>query len=112
MATNDLAGTTVNYLGTDLKLVGMGAVLTNSAAVGETDFTLEDVNGNNVLDVPTVYLMEAEADYCAFATRIINIPNAALERTIYARPYYVVEVNGVEVTVYGNVDAASCAEYM
>lgn len=108
----DLTEATVNYLGTDCKLVGMGAVLTNSAAVGETAFTLADVNGNNVLNIPAVYLQEAEADYCAFATRIINIPNTQLERTIYARPYYIVEVDGEEIVVYGDTDSASCAEYM
>ena len=108
----DLTNATVNYLGTDCKLVGMGAVVTNSAAVGETAFTLDDVNGYDVLDVPTVYLMKADEDSCAFATRIINIPNEQLERVIYARPYYVVEVDGEEVVVYGDVDAASCAEYM
>ena len=108
----DLSNATVRYLGNDCKLVGMGAVLTNSAAVGETAFTHADVNGYNVLDVPAVYLMEADEDSCAFATRIINIPDDQLERVIYARPYYVVEVDDEEVVVYGNVDSASCAEYM
>lgn len=108
----DLTNATVNYLGTDCKLMSMGVVLTNDAAVGEVVFTLDDVNGVTVLDVPTVYLQDVGEDYCAFATRIINIPDTQLERTIYARPYYVVEVDGEQITVYGDVDSASCAEYM
>lgn len=107
----DLTNATVNYLGTDCKLVKMGAVLTN-AAESAADLTLAKVNGETVLDVPAVYLQELNDDSCAFAVRIINIPDTQLERTIYARPYYIVEVDGKEVTVYSDIDAASCAEYM
>jgi len=108
----DLSNATVNYLGKDCKLIAMGAVLTNNAEVGATAFTMEDVNGDNVLNIPTVYLQEADEDSCAFATRIINIPDNQLERVIYARPYYIVEVDGEEITVYGNVNSATCAEYL
>ena len=108
----DLTNATVNYLGQECKLVAMGAVMTNDDAVGATAFTLADVYGDSVIDVPAVYLQEAGEESCAFATRIIDIPESALERTIYARPYYVVEVNGEQITVYGDVDAASCAEYL
>ena len=108
----NLENATINYLGRECKLVAMGAVMTNDAAVGTTEFTLEDVHGDNVIDVPVVYLQEADADSCAFAIRIIDIPDSALEHTIYARPYYVVEVDGQLITVYGDVDAASCAEYL
>lgn len=108
----DLTNATIDYLGNECKLVGMGAVLTNHATIGATAFTLDDVNGNNVLDIPTVYLQEADEDSCAFAARIINIPDSQLERVIYARAYYIVEVDGEEIVVYGDVDAATCAEYM
>lgn len=107
----DLTNATVNYLGTDCKLVKMGAVLTN-AAESAADLTLAKVNGGTVLDVPAVYLQELNEDSCAFAVRIINIPDTQLERTIYARPYYVVEVDGEEIVVYSDVDDASCAEYI
>ena len=103
----DLSNATVNYLGRDCKLIAMGAVMTNDDAVGATAFTLEDVYGDRVVDVPAVYLQEAGEAFCAFATRIIDIPDTARERTIYARPYYVVEVDGQQITVYGDVDAAS-----
>lgn len=103
---------TVHYFGNEVQLVGMGAVMTNDAALGATDFTLDDVNDVNVLNITAVYLCDLEPDSCAFAVRIINIPSNQLERTIYARPYYVVEVDGEKIVVYGDVDAASCAEYM
>lgn len=108
----DLTNATVNYLGKECKLIGMGTVVTNDDTIGATEFTLEDVYGVNVVNVPTVYLQEADEDSCAFATRIIDIPGSALERTIYARPYFIVEVDGEEITVYGDVDSASCAEYL
>ena len=108
----NLSGATINYLGQECKLVAMGAVMTNDDAVGTTAFTLEDVYGDSVIDVPMVYLQEVDEDSCAFAVRIIDIPDSALERAIYARPYYVVEVDGEQITVYGDVDSASCAEYL
>ena len=108
----DLANATVNYLGQECKLVAMGAVMTNDDAVGATAFTLEDIYGDRVVDVPVVYLQEAETEFCAFATRIIDIPSSALERTIYARPYYVVEVDGEMVTIYGEIDATSCQQVL
>ena len=107
-----LTNATVNYLGKDCKLIGMGAVLTNDDTVGSGKFTLEDVNGNNVIDVPAVYMQDVGDDICAFAARIINIPDTQLERVIYARPYYIVEVDGEQITVYGEIGSATCAEYM
>lgn len=108
----DLTGATVNYLGVDCKLVAMGAVMTNDATVGTGDLTLDAVNDNTVTNVPAVYLQEAGADYCAFATRIVNIPSWATTRTIYARPYCIVEMDGEQITVYGTVNATSCSDVM
>ena len=99
------ANATVNYLGTDCKLLGMGAVLTNRADVNPV---LENVNDQNVLDIPAVYLTHLWQESCAFSVRIKDIPANQMERMIYARPYYIVEVNGEAVTVYGDIDAASC----
>ena len=111
-AEADLANATVNYLGNEVKLVGMGAVLTNDDAIGNGKFTLSDVENDRVLNIPAVYLCDVEPDSCAFAVRIINIPSDQLERVIYARPYYVVEVDGEEIVAYGDVNSATCAEYM
>ena len=108
----DLTEATVNYLGVDCKLVGFGAVLTNNAAVGQGDFTLTAVNGTDVRNVPVVYLQEVAADSCAFAARVVNIPDEMKRIAVYARPYYIIEVDGEPITVYGDVDVASCVEYM
>ncbi len=107
----DLTNATIEYLGNDCKLVGMGAIITNNDTAA-ADLTLDAVNDYDVVNVPTVYLQEADEDSCAFATRIINIPDGSLERTVYARPYFIVEVDGEQVTVYGDVNAATCAEYL
>ena len=107
-----LANATVDYFGTPCKLVGMGAVVTNDAAIGTDDLTLEAVNNTSVVDVPTVYLQDVEEDSCVFATRIINIPTSALAKTVYARPYCIIEADGEQITIYGTVDAASCSEVL
>ncbi len=105
----DLTGATINYLGVDCKLIGMGSVITNSDAKAE-NLTLDTVNDCNVVNVPTVYLQEAEEGSCAFATRIVNIPDDQMERTLYARPYFIVEVDGEKIIIYGDVNATSCAD--
>lgn len=106
----DFTNATVNYKGTICKVVAMGAILSN---VENKKMELSDVNGTNTIDVPVVYLQDLEPDSCQFAVRIINIPESALDRTIYARPYYVIETpDGDTVTVYGKISSASCAEYM
>ena len=108
----NLTNATVDYLGTAVKLVSMGAVVTNNAAIATVDLTLEAVNGRDVANIPTVYLQEVTGDVCVFATRIINIPNSALSRKVYARPYYIVEVDGERIAVYGEVDAISCSDVL
>ena len=104
----DLTGATVNYLGVDCKLVGFGAVVTNNAAVGKGDFALTAVNGTDVRNVPAVYLQKIAADSCAFAARVIDIPDDMKRIAVYARPYYVIEVGGEQMTIYGNTDVSSC----
>ena len=108
----NLSNATVDYLGKPCKLLGMGAVVTNNASIGTTGLTLAAVNGVNVVDIPTVYVQEVTAESCAFATRVINIPDSARSVKVYARPYYVVEWNGESITVYGAVDALSCSEVL
>ncbi len=88
-------------------LVKFGAVVTNDAAIGTGDFTLADVNGKKVIDVPAKYLLELETDSASYAVRIINIPDSGVTTEIYARPYYTYELNGEQVTVYGNIQSDS-----
>lgn len=108
----DLSNATVNYLGQDCKLIEMGSVITNDESIANGNLTREQSNGQRVVDIPVVYVQEVTDTSCAFATRLINIPDDQLERTIYARPYYIVKVDGEEIVAYGDVDSASCAEYM
>lgn len=107
----DLSNATIDYWGKECKLISMGTVVTNNSTVAEK-LTLDTVNNYDVVNIPTVYLQEADEDSCTFAARVINIPDTSLERVIYARPYFIVEVDGEEITIYGDVNAATCAEYI
>ena len=104
----DYTNTTIDYMGHTCTVVSMGSVLTNQSGV---DPVLENVNGITVIDVPAVYLTEWDETTCSFAIRIVNIPESALDCTVYARPYYIIEVDGAQIVVYGEVNAASAAEY-
>jgi len=88
-------------------LVSFGAVVTNDATIGAGDFTLNDVNNAKVIDIPAKYLLDLEEDSTSYAVRIINIPDSGVATEIYARPYYTYELNGEQVTVYGNVESDS-----
>ena len=88
-------------------LVGFGAVVTNDATIGSGDFTLADVNGKKVIDVPAKYLLDLEDDATSYAVRIVNIPDSGVSTTIYARPYYTYELDGEQVTVYGTIESDS-----
>ena len=88
-------------------LVRFGAVLTNQQAVGATPFTLDDVNGSNVIDIQGIYLAGLTNDEISFAVRIVDIPTNQYGREIYARPYYVYEEDGQEVVVYGEIESNS-----
>ncbi len=84
-------------------LLRAGAVVTNDAAIGAdfSAFTLDAVNGSNVVDVNAQYLIDLEDDSFGYAVRIVGIPDHATGTEIYARPYYVYDVDGEEVVVYG-----------
>ena len=86
-------------------LKSFGAVVTNDANVGTNAdaLKLENVNGKKVIDIQGQYLLDLEDDSAAFAVRIINIPDASVGTEIYARPYYVYEVDGEEYTIYGAI---------
>ena len=84
-------------------LLRAGAVVTNNATIGEDydALTLDNVNGTSVVDVNARYLIDLEDDSMGYAVRIISIPDHATATEIYARPYYVYDVDGQEVVVYG-----------
>lgn len=64
-------------------------------------------NGVSSVDIEAKYLWEWTADEASFAIRLINIPDNQLDREITARPYYVYEVDGEEIVVYGETVSQS-----
>ena len=107
----DLTNATVDVYGdgTQYRLVRMGAVMTNDPAVGDSTaaFVVEAADGHRVVDVPATYLYEAAANQVSYAVRVVNIPAKFADTLIYARPYYVFEKDGEEITVYGAVYSRS-----
>ena len=105
------ATATATVDGVEYSVVKMGAVMANQAAhiAALDDLTLDDVNAERtVLDIPAKYLCEIpEADSCAFAVRITNLPALALGRAIACRPYVVLEKDGVQSTLYGDGDIST-----
>lgn len=103
-ATVDAFGDSTNY-----KLMRMGAIVTNNTSVGTdgSSFFLDKADGGRTIDIPAVYLCELEDASTAFAVRITNIPDSKTDAAIYARPYYVFDLNGTEITVYGDIVGAS-----
>ena len=82
-----------------------GAVVTNNAAIGADAeaFKLASVDGKKTIDVNAKYLCELDDTSAGYAVRILNIPNASVGTEIYARPYYVYELDGEEYTIYGDI---------
>ena len=111
-STFDNANATVTHDGQRRPLLAMGAVVTNETTLGAQPEQLvrDAANGDHtVVDINARTLCEVNDSSCAFAVRIINIPDHEKAKTafIYARPYYVVSVNGEEVTVYGDLQATT-----
>lgn len=104
----DLTNATVDALldGNQHKLVKMGAVMTNNATVGEDEslFTLNNLQSDKtVIDINAEKLYNVTETESSYAVRIINIPEKHKGTMIYARPYYVFEYNGKQITVYGDI---------
>jgi hypothetical protein len=73
--------------GENYSVVRMGAVISN---------------GVSSVDIEAKYLWETAENEASFAIRLINIPNNQLDCVITATPYYVYEVDGEEIVVYGD----------
>ena len=87
-----------------------GAVMTNDAAVGtdEDAFVLgntSDASGSKIIDIfaQKAWQVPTDENGLTYVVRIINIPDAHRSTLIYARPYYVFEYEGREITVYGDI---------
>lgn len=92
--------------GNTYTLVKAGAVMTNDSSVGqdESAFVLENVNTNKtVIDVFAQKAWQPPTDILTYVVRIVNIPESHMSTVIYARPYYIFEYNGRQITVYGDI---------
>lgn len=74
------------------RLLSMGAVVSNA---------VESV------DIPAVYLFDWSDTNVTYAVRLINIPADQYDTTITAIPYFVLEIDGVATTIYGDAQTAS-----
>ena len=67
-------------------------------------------NGDSETNIEGVRMYDLEDGCAKFAFRVINIPADKLDVEITMTPYYVVEIDGVETTIYGAPETASYAE--
>ena len=96
--------------GVDYAVVSMGAVMTNQPAyIAAIDsLTREDVNEERtILDVVAKTMFYVEEETCAFAVRIIHLPETVKGFAIATRPYVVLQNGDEEITLYGNTDTAT-----
>lgn len=106
----NLTNATVDALldGNQYKLVKMGAVVTNNEAIGtdEAAFILGKAGTQGVadtIDINAEKLYNVTTTESFYAVRVINIPANHKGDMIYARPYYIFEYNGKQITVYGDI---------
>ena len=89
-------------------LVAMGAVITNQADKATEDLlNLNTINGKSIINIEANYLLDSEDGSVAFATRVINIPDANKDTAIYARCYYVFEKDGELIVIYDDIVSKS-----
>lgn len=89
------------------KLVGMGAVVWND---GAEEYSVEDVDGVRVLDIPAVYLIDDDVTdgVVSYAVRIINIPDEYKDTVIRFRSYFIYEDEaGQDFVMYGHSAAGA-----
>ena len=78
------------------KLISMGAIASN---------------GVSEKDIAAVYLCDDDVITSAqYAIRVVNIPEGKENVEITFTPYYVIEVDGETITVYGEAETASYSE--
>ncbi len=95
----------VPYVGSEsYRVVRMGAVVSNQS---DAILDMEHVDGECIVNVEAVHLWGWRADALSFAIRIIDIPDKGKDTLVTARPYYVYEVDGEEIVVYGAARSAT-----
>ena len=53
------------------------------------------------MTIPIRYVYRVEDDFVYYAVRVINVPEDHFDTPIHFLPYFVIEVNGEAVTLYG-----------
>ena len=100
----DYTNATVTIDGVAYKLVDMGAIVTNDAAVGlSADKMNVDNLSTRTLKISAKYLFDLYDGGATYAIRVIHIPAEAEHVVVYARAYFVVEMDGQLHTVYGEI---------
>ena len=85
--------------GKEYALTKVGAIASNDA---NSTMTLDNLDGHT-MDIPVKYLTDLDENSAGFAIRIINIPDAKKDSTIYVRPYYVLSNGEESVVIYDDV---------
>ena len=89
----------VMYNGQEYSLVGMGAIVSNDA---DAELIRESADGVRTTDIFAKYLWSMDEDSASYAVRVIDIPENGKDTTVYARAYFVIEVEGEQVVVYAD----------
>jgi len=67
-------------------------------------------NNKSETNIEAVHIYQWEENTVSFAFRVINIPEDKYDVTITMTPYFVIEVDGEEITVYGESQSATYNE--
>lgn len=93
---------TVIYEGSEYTLVTMGAILNNQ---GESNLSLDMVDGEHTINIQATRMYDLTEDALYFAVRSINMPINHVNTPIHARPYMILEKDGAQFLVYGDVES-------
>ena len=90
-------------------LVMMGAVVSNN----NENPTLNDLDAttSKVIDIQALKLYELDEENTSYVIRIVNIPAANGDDSIWARPYFIYEKDGEQIVVYGDTQVATYNQY-
>lgn len=69
-------------------------------------------NGNETIEIDGRRMYELDESSASFAYRIINIPTTEYDTEITMTPFFVVMIDGEEVTIYGDSQTASYSEVL
>ena len=90
-------------------LVMMGAVVSNNnenPTLNELDATT-----SKVIDIQALKLFELDEENTSYVIRIVNIPAAKGDASIWARPYFIYEKGDEQIVVYGDTQVATYNQY-